>query len=114
MLLQASFPNPDEILRPGQFAKVRAEIEVFEEGILIPQRCVIELQGLYSVYVVGENNAVETTKVTVGPKIKDFWLITEGLKPGEKVVYEGLQIVKDGVTVNPIIRDVKPASQEGS
>ena len=52
-MIQASFPNPDELLRPGQFAKVRGEIEVVKDGILIPQRCVMELQGTFSVYVMG-------------------------------------------------------------
>jgi membrane fusion protein (multidrug efflux system) len=77
MLLQASFPNPDEILRPGQFAKVKALVTVVKDGILIPQRCVMELQGLYSVYVVGDGDKVQTREVKVGPKIKQFWLITE-------------------------------------
>ena len=107
MLLQASFPNPDEILRPGQFAKVKALVTVVKDGILIPQRCVMELQGLYSVYVVGDGDKVQTREVKAGPKIRQFWMITEGLKPGEHVVYEGLQKVKDGVIVNPIIKEIE-------
>ena len=106
MLLQASFPNPDEILRPGQFARVKVEVEVVKDAILVPQRCIMELQATYSVYVVNDSNEVETREVTVGPKIKDFWLIRKGLKPGEKVVYEGLQKVKAGVIVNPVIQDI--------
>jgi membrane fusion protein (multidrug efflux system) len=104
MLIQASFPNPDELLRPGQFAKVRGEVEVVKDGILIPQRCVMELQGSFSVYVVGADNKIETREVQTGPKIKSFWLIREGLKPDEKVVYEGLQKVKDGTVVNPAVQ----------
>ena len=60
MLVQASFPNPQELLRPGQFAKVKALVTVVKDGILIPQRCVVELQGQYSVYVVGDGDKVQT------------------------------------------------------
>jgi membrane fusion protein (multidrug efflux system) len=107
MLVQASFPNPDEILRPGQFAKIKAKVRVVEDGILIPQRCVTELQGLYNVYIVDDNNKAETREVKVGPKIKQFWLITEGLKPGETVIYEGLQRVQSGVVVNPKVEPIE-------
>lgn len=112
MLIQASFPNPDRLLRPGQFARVKAKVNVVKNGILIPQRCVTELQGLYNVFVVDNSNKIKTKKVIVGPKIKQFWLITEGLKPGEKVVYEGLQKVKDGVLVNPIIKEIELPDEE--
>jgi membrane fusion protein (multidrug efflux system) len=114
LLLQASFPNPEEILRPGQFAKIKARTRVVEDGILIPQRCVIELQGLYSVFVVDDTNKVEKRDVKVGPKIERFWLILEGLKPGEKVVYEGLQKVKDGTVVNPTVQEIKTSIKEGN
>jgi membrane fusion protein (multidrug efflux system) len=114
LLLQASFPNPEEILRPGQFARVKAMVKVVEDGILIPQRCVVELQGLYSVFVVGDSNKVEKRDVKVGPKIEQFWLILEGLKPGEQVVYEGLQKVKDGTVVNPTVQEIKASIEKGN
>jgi membrane fusion protein (multidrug efflux system) len=107
MLIQASFPNPDKILRPGQFAKVKVRIEIIKEGILIPQRCVTELQGLYSVFVVDNSNKVLKREVKTGPRINQNWLITEGLKPGEKVIYEGLQKVKEGGIVNPTVQEIK-------
>jgi membrane fusion protein (multidrug efflux system) len=113
-LIQASFPNPDELLRPGQFARVKGEVEVVKQGILIPQRSVMELQGMNSVYLIDESNKVVKQSVKVGPKIKNFWLITEGLKSGEKVVYEGLQKVKEGMTVNPIVQEVAPTEEEGT
>ncbi|MCD6271679.1 MAG: efflux RND transporter periplasmic adaptor subunit, partial [Deltaproteobacteria bacterium] len=106
LLIQASFPNPDKMLRPGQFARVKARVKVIKDGILIPQRCVTELQGLYSVFVVDDSNKVKKRAVKAGLKIKQFWLIKEGLNPGEKVVYEGLQKVKDGAVVNPIIKEI--------
>jgi membrane fusion protein (multidrug efflux system) len=113
MLVQASFPNPEKLLRPGQFAKVKAELYVVKEGILIPQRCVAELQGFFSVFVVEEGNKVERREVKVGPKIGGLWLITEGLKSGEKVVYEGLQLVRDGVIVEPTVKkQIDAAGQE--
>ena len=111
MLVQASFPNPKELLRPGQFAKVTALVDVVMGGILIPQRCVVELQGLYSVYVVGDGDKVQTRSVKVGPKIKQFWLITEGLKPGERIVYEGLQRLRDGIVVKPTIKETESTDQ---
>ena len=113
MLLQASFPNPQELLRPGQFGKVKALVTVVKDGILIPQRCVVELQGQYSVYVVGDGDKVQTREVKAGPKIKQFWLITEGLKLGEHVVYEGLQREKDGAVVKPTIKEIESTDQEG-
>jgi membrane fusion protein (multidrug efflux system) len=112
ILAQASFPNPEEILRPGQFARVKAKVRVVEDGILIPQRCVMELQGLYNVFVVDASNKVEKRAVKVGPKIKAFWLIAEGLKPGEQVVYEGLQKVKPGATVKPTKKEVTSTDKE--
>jgi len=108
MLVQASFPNPDEILRPGQFAKVKARLAVIDNGIMIPQRCITELQGRFSVMIINNENKVESRQVKVGPKISDFWVITEGLQIEEKIVYEGLQKVNVGGMVNPIIQDVKP------
>jgi membrane fusion protein (multidrug efflux system) len=114
ILVQASFPNPQELLRPGQFAKVKALVTVVKDGILIPQRCVMELQGLYSVYVVGDGDKVQTRNVKVGPKIKQFWLITEGLKPGEHVVYEGLQGVKGGAVVKPTMKKIESTDQEST
>lgn len=114
ILVQASFPNPQELLRPGQFAKVKALVTVVKDGILIPQRCVVELQGLYSVHVVGDGDKVQTREVKVGPKIKQFWLITEGLKPGEHVVYEGLQRVKGGTVVKPTIKEIESTDQEST
>jgi membrane fusion protein (multidrug efflux system) len=114
MLVQASFPNPQELLRPGQFAKIKAIVTVVKDGILIPQRCVMELQGRYSVLVVGEGDKVQTREVKAGPKINQFWLITEGLKPGDHVVYEGLQGAKDGAVVKPTIKEIESIDQEST
>lgn len=107
ILIQALFPNPNQLLRPGLFARVRAEVDTVKNGILVPQRCVMELQGIFSVLVVTEDNKIENRQVQVGPTVKQFWLIKEGLKPGEKVVYEGLQVVREGQVVIPEVVDIK-------
>jgi len=112
MLVQASFPNPKKMLRPGQFAKVKIKVQDVEDAIMIPQRCVMEIQGLYNVFVVDAGNKVETREIKVGSKVGSLWLITEGLKPGEMVVFEGLQKVKDGITVNPTTADIKSTNQD--
>lgn len=100
ILMQAAFPNPGKILRPGLFAKVRTEFETIPDGILVPQRCIIELQGIYSVYVVTTENKIENREVVANEKVGSMWLVEKGLKSGEKVVYEGLQKVKPGITVD--------------
>jgi len=98
----ALFPNPGNILRPGQFARVR-ELGTTKKGaLLVPQRAVIELQGSYQVAVVGPDNKVDIRPVKVGDRVDNLWVIDGGLKPGERVVVEGLQKVKEGTVVNPI------------
>lgn len=114
ILVQASFPNPEEILRPGQFARVRAEVRVIKDGILVPQRSVMELQGQHSVFIIGEDKSVKRQQIKAGPKIGEFWLINEGLKPGELIVYEGLQKVKEGTVVNPIIQNIKIPEEQNN
>jgi len=101
LLVQASFPNPNKILRPGMYAKVKVEMEIIKAALLVPQRCVMELQGQYSVYVVDENNTVQSRQVVVGQTIGDLWLINEGLNAGDKVVIDGLQKVGTGVVITP-------------
>lgn len=112
ILVQASFPNPEGIIRPGQFARVKILVDTIDNGIMIPQRCVTELQGLYRVYIVNDENEVEIREVVVGPRINDFWLIKEGLNQGEKIVYEGLQRIRTGMTVNPVDRETMPVTPD--
>ena len=99
LLIQASFPNPNYLLRPGQYAKVRAKMDIVKNAIVIPQRCIMELQGTHSVYVVSDSNKVETRQVTTGHKFDDYWIITKGLKANEKVVIDALQKVQPGMMV---------------
>ncbi len=95
------FPNPGNLLRPGQFAKVKALIETQMGALLVPQRAVTELQGRYQVAVVGSDNKVDLRWVKVGERAGSLWVIDEGLKPGERVIVEGIQKAKAGMPVTP-------------
>ena len=113
ILLQASFPNTDNILRPGQFAKVRAVVDQIQGGLLVPQRCVQEMQGNYNVFVVNDADEVEFRKIEVGSSYETSYLIvTSGLGPEDRVVYEGLQKVKGGDKVNPVLKDISISESE--
>ena len=107
----AAFPNPGNILRPGQFGRVRALLGVRQGAVLVPQRCVTELQGTYEVAVVTPQNTIFVRKVKVGDRVGTLWVITEGLKAGEAVVAEGTSKVRDGMTVAPTLETPGP---EGS
>jgi len=95
------FPNPGNILRPGGYGKVRAVIRLQQNALVVPQRAVSELQGGYQVAVVGPDNKVSIKTVTVGDRVGNEWVIPDGLKPGEKVIAEGIQKVRPGAQVNP-------------
>jgi len=96
-----AFANPQKTLRPGLYGKVIAQSEVVKGALLVPQRAVLELQGTFTVLVVGEGNKVETRKVKPGPKVGNLWIMEEGLKPGDRVVLEGFQRLRDGMVVSP-------------
>jgi membrane fusion protein (multidrug efflux system) len=99
ILLEAAFPNPGGIVRPGQYARVRAAVDLKAGAILVPQRAVSELQGIYNVAVVGGEDAVEIRMVKPAQRIGNLWVIDSGLKAGDRVVVEGLQKVRPGVKV---------------
>ena len=110
LLIQASFPNPSRILRPGLYAKVRLQLTVAEDALLVPQRCLTELQGQYSVMVVDEKNTIATRPVEVVQRIGDMALIGKGVAPGEKVVVDALQKVRSGMQVQPVPSDFQSKS----
>jgi membrane fusion protein (multidrug efflux system) len=113
ILIQASFPNTDNFLRPGQFAKVSTVIDVIKDGLLIPQRCVQEMQGNYNVVVVNENDEVEFRSIEVRTTYEtSYMVVSSGLEVGERVVYEGLQKVKSGTKVNPVLKDISKSETE--
>jgi len=106
---QFSFPNPERILRPGQYGKARLVTDLKQDALLVPQLAVQEIQGLYNVMVVKPDSTVEQRMVKAGERVGNLWIIDSGLKPGEKVIVEGLQKVKPGVQVN-----AKPAKLDGA
>jgi membrane fusion protein (multidrug efflux system) len=101
ILLVGAFPNPERILRPGQFGSVRALTAMNKNAVLVPQEAVSQLQGRYQVAIVDQHNQVHLTEITPGEKYKNMWVIEKGLKPGDRVVAQGTAKVRDGETVNP-------------
>ncbi|RPH80235.1 MAG: efflux RND transporter periplasmic adaptor subunit [Candidatus Rokuibacteriota bacterium] len=101
LAMQLTFPNPQRLVRPGQYGRVRFDADTKKGALLVPQRAVQELQNLYSIAVVGADNKVSFRNVKVGPRVDSLWVIEEGLKPGEKVIVEGLQRVREGAVVTP-------------
>jgi len=100
--MRAEFPNPTKLLRPGMFARIKVDLGVRPDSILVPERAIAELQGKNFVWVIGEDNKATQRPVAVGQQIGESLLITEGLKPGERIVVEGLQKVRDGAVVKPM------------
>lgn len=107
--VQIEFPNPELILRPGQYGRARVLIEQKPGALLVPQRAVQEIQNLYSVAVVGADNKIAFKNVTVGPRVDSDWVIEKGIAAGDRVVVEGLQRVREGMVVTP-----KPAPPAGA
>jgi len=99
--VQGVFPNPGNVLRPGEYARIRTIIATRKGALVVPQKAVSELQGNYQVAVVGSDNKVQIRPVKVGERMGTDWIIAEGLKPGERVVAEGVQKVRGGMAVNP-------------
>jgi membrane fusion protein, multidrug efflux system len=106
LLLQVSFPNPGGIVRPGQFGRVRFPITVITNAILVPQRALSELQANYSVFVVEADGVAKFRKVTPGPRVGSFAVITDGLEPGEIIVVEGIQKLRNNVPVVPTMTNL--------
>jgi len=97
--VEALFPNPGNSLRPGEFARVRIKLDLKRDALLVPQRAVSELQGNFQVAVVEPDNKIHIQPVKVGERTGNLWAIEEGLHPGDRVVVEGTQKVREGVTV---------------
>jgi membrane fusion protein (multidrug efflux system) len=100
--LQASFPNPQRRLLPGQFGRVRVQVDERKNALLVPQRAVQQLQNMQTVYAVGQDNKVQTRAVTTAERVGDLWVIDQGLKPGDRVVVEGQLKVRPGALVQPL------------
>lgn len=101
--MEAAFPNPTSLLLPGQFARVRALYQVLEDAVVVPRQALVEMQGLFRVYLVDEQGTVESREVQKGPESENDVVIEAGLQGGERIIVEGLQRVRPGMTVN--VRD---------
>jgi membrane fusion protein (multidrug efflux system) len=113
-LVTGLFPNPQSILRPGQYARLRAVVKNIPDAIVVPQRAVSEMQGIYQIVVIKDDGTVDLRKVTVGPQVGSVWVIMNGLKAGEKVVVEGIQKCVPGakVTARPFETPKTAANSE--
>ena len=107
------FPNPDNLLRPGEYGRIRASPLTRERALLVPQKAIIELQGSQQVAVVGDDNKVSIRSVNVAERVGKLWIVTDGVKPGERVVVEGLLKVRDGAIVNVEATSAEPAKAGG-
>ena len=103
LLMEVAFANPDKIVRPGQYGRARVAVDVLKGAILVPQKAVSELQGLRTVYVLGEGNRIESRPVRMGPRVGTLWAVESGLAPSDKVVVEGIQKIGPGIAVRPIV-----------
>jgi membrane fusion protein, multidrug efflux system len=101
ILLEARFPNTSGVLRPGQFARVRAATDSLKGALAVPQRAVTERQSMHELWVLGADNKVERRAVTVGERVGRYWLIAKGLSPGDQVLIDGVQKVRPGQVVEP-------------
>src|SRR5215510_1589862 len=109
MTVKGFFPNPNNILRPGQYAKVRAALDVKKGALLVPQRAVTELQGGSRVAIAGSDGKADIRAVQLGPRIGDQWVVEKGVSAGESVIVSGLQFVRPGTPVT-----AKPLSDAGA
>jgi membrane fusion protein, multidrug efflux system len=99
--VRGEFPNPGNLLRPGQYARIRALTQTYKSALVVPQRAVSELQGIYQVALVGSDNKVAIKSVKLGPQFGDMWVVESGLELGDNVIVDGLQRVRNGVIVQP-------------
>jgi len=110
--VEAAFANPDRLIRPGQYVKVFVVTDVRDNVLLIPQRAVIEMQGIYQVYVVDNNNKVELKMIQIGPSYKDSYIVTEGLTASDKIAMGGTSLLKSGSVISPKIAAWTPGKTE--
>lgn len=104
--MQATFPNPSGLLRPGQFGRLHLRIAMRPNAVLIPQRAVQEVQGTYNVYVAGKDSVVAIREIKVADRVGSDWVVESGLKPTDRIVVEGLQKVADQKKVRPVATSV--------
>lgn len=109
---EAAFANPDKLLRPGQYVKVGVVTDVRKDALVIPQRAVIEMQGIYQVYVLGDSSKVQMQIIKTGPSFKDGYVVEEGLKKGDKIAMGGTSLLKNGSVITPKVIQWQPGQPE--
>jgi membrane fusion protein (multidrug efflux system) len=114
MLVEVAFPNPGGVVRPGQYARVRVAIDEKKGALLVPQRAVSELQGIYNVAVVKPDDTVDLRMVKPAERIGNLWVIDQGLQAGDRIVVEGVQKVRAGLKVTPVAAAASEAVPEPS
>jgi membrane fusion protein (multidrug efflux system) len=107
LLIDIAFPNPDRLVRPGQYGRARVAVDFRRNAILVPQKAVSTLQDIDNVSVVTADNKVETRQVRTGARVGTLWVIESGLNPGDRVIVEGVQKVRPGMTVKPTVVEIK-------
>lgn len=112
MTFEAAFPNPDKLLRPGQYVKVGVVTDVRKDALVIPQRAVIEMQGIYQVYVLGDSSKVQMQIIKPGPSYKDGYVVEDGLKSGDKIALGGTSLLKNGSVITPKITPWEPGQSQ--
>lgn len=110
----AEFPNPEGLLRPGQFGRVRAVVETVRDAVVVPKRAVLEIQGMQALFVVGADNKVELRTIQPGETAGDLLIVRDGLKPGERVIVDGTQKARAGAMVNPTTAATPAAASAGA
>ena len=109
---EADFPNPDKLLRPGQYVKVIVVTKVRPQALVIPQRAVIEMQGIYQVYLLGDSNKVNLQIIQPGPAFENAYVVENGLKAGDKIAFGGTNLLRNGTVVNPKVVDWQPGQEK--
>jgi len=113
IIVQALFPNPDGLLRPGMYARVRVTLRNQPDAVLVPQVAVQQIQGVNTVFVVGSDNTISVRSIADGAAYGQFLVVQSGLRPGERVVVEGLQKIRPGIRVTPELRPAPPLPGAG-
>jgi len=114
LTMRAVIPNPERIILPGQYTKIRLYVDDMPDAVLVPQKAVLSQQGENLVYVLGNDNKVKSTQVTIGSEYKEYTVITKGLKAGEVVVTDGVQKIQDGSEVDPKYADSENKSTDST
>jgi membrane fusion protein (multidrug efflux system) len=108
MTLEAAFANPDQMLRPGQYVKVLVVTDVRKDALVIPQRAVIEMQGIFQVYVLDDSSKVRLKIIQTGPSFEDAYVVEDGLNAGDKIALGGTSLLKSGSLITPKVTEWKP------